>query len=90
MMYYVDTPPLTAALSLPPLFVLIMSVKASALEMNRNSGDQGKVWQGLYEAIFRHSSEPIAIIDLHYKYLEQNAAHAKFAKASSPRCIARV
>ena len=54
-----------------------MSVKASALEMNRNSGDQGKVWKDLYEAIFRHSREPIAIIDLHYKYLEQNAAHAE-------------
>ena len=54
-----------------------MSGKASALEMNRDSGDRGKVWKDLYEAIFRHSREPIAIIDLHYKYLEQNAAHAE-------------
>ena len=33
--------------------------------------------QDLYRAIFTHSSEPIAIIDLQGNYLEQNAAHAE-------------
>ncbi len=32
---------------------------------------------GLYEAIFRHSNEPISIIDARGFYLEQNAAHAE-------------
>src|SRR6266511_5736507 len=31
----------------------------------------------LYRAIFTHSSEPIAILDPHGPYLEQNAAHAE-------------
>jgi PAS domain S-box-containing protein len=33
--------------------------------------------QDLYPEIFRHSSEPIAIIDPRGFYLEQNAAHAQ-------------
>ena len=37
----------------------------------------GKLHQDLYREIFRHSSEPIAIIDTQGFYLDQNAAHAK-------------
>jgi PAS domain S-box-containing protein len=33
--------------------------------------------QNLYQAIFRHSREPVAIIDPQGLYLEQNAAHAQ-------------
>jgi PAS domain S-box-containing protein len=36
----------------------------------------GQLRQDLYQAIFSHSNEPIAIIDLQGFYLEQNAAHA--------------
>ena len=31
----------------------------------------------LYQAIFRHSHEPVAIIDPQGFYIEQNAAHAQ-------------
>jgi PAS domain S-box-containing protein len=54
-----------------------MSGKASRLEMSRNSREQGEVRQDLYRAIFSHSRDPIAIIDLQGNYLEQNAAHAE-------------
>ena len=54
-----------------------MSGKATTLEVNRNSREQGEVPQDLYRAIFSHSREPIAIIDLQGNYLEQNAAHAE-------------
>jgi PAS domain S-box-containing protein len=37
---------------------------------------QGELRQDLYQAIFNHSKEPIAIIDPQGRYLEQNAAHA--------------
>jgi PAS domain S-box-containing protein len=54
-----------------------MSGKASSLKMSHNSRAQGKIEQDLYRAIFRHSSEPIAIIDPQGHYLEQNHAHAE-------------
>jgi PAS domain S-box-containing protein len=52
-----------------------MSSEASSLKVTPNSGDQ--VVQDLYRAIFRHSSEPISIIDPQGYYVEQNAAHAE-------------
>jgi PAS domain S-box-containing protein len=54
-----------------------MSDKAFLLEMSRNSREQEEVRQDLYRAIFNHSRDPIAIIDLQGNYLEQNAAHAE-------------
>jgi PAS domain S-box-containing protein len=54
-----------------------MSGKAFTLQMNQNSSELGELRQGLYQAIFRHSCEPTAIIDLQGIYLEQNAAHAE-------------
>lgn len=47
------------------------------LESVRKPRALGEVRQDLYRAIFTHSSEPIAIIDLQGHYLEQNAAHAE-------------
>ena len=54
-----------------------MSGKASSQEMNSTSRMQGQLRLDLYRAIFTHSREPIAIIDLEGLYLEQNAAHAE-------------
>src|SRR5258705_9967893 len=42
-----------------------------------NSDPPRQLRQDLYRAIFRHSREPIAIIDPQGVYLEQNAAHAE-------------
>jgi PAS domain S-box-containing protein len=54
-----------------------MSGKVSSQEMNPTSRTQGQLRLDLYRAIFTHSREPIAIIDLQGVYLEQNAAHAE-------------
>src|SRR6266480_7525228 len=77
-MYYLDIP--RGSGNLIPFRIhksQTMSGKATTLEVNRNSREQGEVPQNLYRAIFRHSLEPIAIIDLQGNYLEQNAAHAE-------------
>lgn len=54
-----------------------MSGKTSTQEMNPTSRMQRQLRLDLYRAIFTHSREPIAIIDLQGNYLEQNAAHAE-------------
>jgi PAS domain S-box-containing protein len=54
-----------------------MSSKASIQEKLPGSPLRGKPSADLYQAIFHHSSEPIAIIDPKGIYLEQNAAHAQ-------------
>jgi PAS domain S-box-containing protein len=54
-----------------------MSSKASIQEKLPGSPLQGMPSGDLYQAIFHHSSEPIAIIDPKGFYLEQNAAHAQ-------------
>ncbi len=77
-MYYLDIP--RGSGNLIPFRIhksQTMSGKATTLEVNRNSREQGEVPQDLYRAIFSHSREPIAIIDLQGNYLEQNAAHAE-------------
>ncbi|HEX3283009.1 MAG TPA: PAS domain S-box protein [Pyrinomonadaceae bacterium] len=51
-----------------------MSSKVSTNEIPQNSKAFGA---DLYQAIFRHSREPVAIIDPQGVYLEQNAAHAQ-------------
>ncbi|HBB86167.1 MAG TPA: hypothetical protein DC047_00960 [Blastocatellia bacterium] len=51
-----------------------MSSKVSNNEVAQSSKALGA---DLYQAIFRHSREPVAIIDLQGVYLEQNAAHAQ-------------
>jgi len=47
------------------------------VKVNPTSNLREQLREDLYRAIFRHSREPIAIIDLHGVYLEQNAAHAE-------------
>lgn len=54
-----------------------MSSKASPQEKNPGSPLRGEPPGDLYQAIFHHSSEPIAIIDPRGFYLEQNAAHCQ-------------
>ncbi|HEY8185921.1 MAG TPA: PAS domain S-box protein [Pyrinomonadaceae bacterium] len=54
-----------------------MSAQESKLELSRILREQEDVRPDLYRAIFRHSREPIAIIDTQGNYLEQNAAHAE-------------
>ena len=54
-----------------------MSSEAFTPEEKSSSSMQGELSPDLYREIFRHSSEPIAIIDPQGFYLEQNAAHAK-------------
>lgn len=51
-----------------------MSSKVSNRDIKQTSKGLG---QDLYQAIFRHSREPVAIIDPQGFYLEQNAAHAQ-------------
>jgi PAS domain S-box-containing protein len=53
-----------------------MSSKSITPEVSPASSMQVLLRQNLYRAIFRHSKEPIAIIDPQGFYLEQNAAHA--------------
>lgn len=54
-----------------------MSSKASIKEKLPGSPLRGRLAADLYQAIFQHSNEPIAIIDPNGFYLEQNAAHAR-------------
>ncbi len=54
-----------------------MSSKASTQEITSGSRLDGEPGRDLYQAIFNHSSEPIAIIDPQGFYLEQNTAHAR-------------
>jgi len=54
-----------------------MSGKSFTEKENSGSRMQGELRQDLYREIFRHSSEPIAIIDTEGFYLDQNAAHAQ-------------
>ena len=54
-----------------------MSGKNSTQVLNSVSSVQRELPLDLYRAIFTHSSEPIAILDQHGTYLEQNAAHAE-------------
>ncbi len=51
-----------------------MSSKVFINDMAQSSNALGP---DLYQAIFRHSREPVAIIDPQGMYLEQNAAHAQ-------------
>ncbi|MEP6743633.1 MAG: PAS domain S-box protein [bacterium] len=51
-----------------------MSGKISSNRLEQKSNELG---QDLYQAIFRHSREPVAIIDPQGFYLEQNTAHAQ-------------
>src|SRR6266550_5466564 len=51
-----------------------MSGKTSKRKIEEPSNGLG---QDLYQAIFRHSREPVAIIDPQGFYLEQNAAHSQ-------------
>ena len=51
-----------------------MSTKLSNSEIERSPNGLG---QDLYQAIFLHSREPVAIIDPQGLYLQQNAAHAQ-------------
>ena len=54
-----------------------MSSKTFTEEEDSGSRMLGELRQDLYREIFRHSSEPIAIIDTQGFYLDQNAAHAQ-------------
>jgi PAS domain S-box-containing protein len=54
-----------------------MASKTSMPEVNPTPELQEKLRRDLYRAIFKHSREPIAIIDPQGLYLEQNAAHAE-------------
>src|SRR6266498_2998058 len=54
-----------------------MSGKNSTQVLNSVSSVLRELPLDLYRAIFTHSSEPIAILDQHGTYLEQNAAHAE-------------
>src|SRR5258705_8369171 len=47
------------------------------VKLNPTSNLREQLREDLYRAIFRHAREPIAIIDPHGVYLEQNAAHAE-------------
>jgi PAS domain S-box-containing protein len=49
---------------------------SSPIELAK-SNLKGQLRQNLYQEIFSHSREPIAIIDAQGLYLEQNAAHAE-------------
>ena len=54
-----------------------MASKTSMPEVNPTFDPQEKLRQDLYREIFKHSREPIAIIDPQGIYQEQNAAHAE-------------
>jgi PAS domain S-box-containing protein len=54
-----------------------MSTQTSTPQRDKSSRAQAELHRDLYREIFRHSSEPIAIIDPEGFYLEQNAAHAQ-------------
>lgn len=54
-----------------------MPGKASTQELRQSSRLRGALTRDLYQAIFAHSSEPIAIIDPQGFYVEQNDAHAQ-------------
>ncbi len=54
-----------------------MSSENPTTETNLAASMQGRLRQDLYQAIFHHSKEPIAILDPQGRYLEQNAAHAE-------------
>src|SRR6266508_1983390 len=54
-----------------------MSGKNSTRVLNAVPSVQRELPLDLYRAIFTHSSAPIAILDQHGTYLEQNAAHAE-------------
>jgi PAS domain S-box-containing protein len=49
----------------------------SSKSFTQEEGSGSQLRQDLYREIFRHSSEPIAIIDTQGFYLDQNAAHAQ-------------
>ena len=54
-----------------------MSSKTPTPEVNPTPSLRGQLRRDLYQAIFSHSREPIAILDPQGVYLEQNAAHAE-------------
>jgi PAS domain S-box-containing protein len=54
-----------------------MSSRNAKTKTGLPSSIQGKLRPDLYQEIFDHSREPIAIIDPQGRYLEQNAAHAE-------------
>jgi len=54
-----------------------MSSKVSTPERSASFRLQAELRRDLYQAIFSHSSEPIAIIDPQGFYLEQNEAHSQ-------------
>jgi PAS domain S-box-containing protein len=59
-----------------PFFLegISMASKVTSSKINQSSIELG---EDLYQAIFRHSREPVAIIDPQGFYLEQNDAHAQ-------------
>lgn len=52
-----------------------MASKLSIDLLRTSSAEEPQLPPDLYQAIFRHSNEPIAIVDLNGFYLQQNAAH---------------
>jgi PAS domain S-box-containing protein len=54
-----------------------MSTQTSKQERDKSFRAPAELHRDLYCEIFKHSSEPIAIIDPQGFYLEQNAAHAQ-------------
>jgi PAS domain S-box-containing protein len=54
-----------------------MSKRSATTDSSLASGMKKQLCPDLYQAIFKFSREPIAIIDPQGRYLEQNAAHAK-------------
>jgi PAS domain S-box-containing protein len=56
---------------------MTMSGRSAKNEASLAARIEGELRQDLYQAIFNHSREPIAIIDHQGRYLEQNAAHVE-------------
>src|SRR3954470_3688177 len=52
-----------------------MSTQTSKQQRDKSSRAQAELHGDLYREIFKHSSEPITIIDPEGFYIEQNAAH---------------
>jgi PAS domain S-box-containing protein len=52
-----------------------MSTQTSKQQRDKSSRAQAELHRDLYREIFKHSSEPITIIDPEGFYIEQNAAH---------------
>lgn len=64
-----------------------MASRVSSEGVRLTAANNGELPADLYQAIFSHSSEPIAIIDPQGFYLEQNAAHANLLGYSSEELL---